>query len=304
MDWASQAAGWPHAEHSRFVQAAGLRWHVQRMGPAGAPGLLLLHGTGASSHSWRTLLPALATELDVLALDLPGHAFTGTPGPAGLSLPGMASALGELLRELGFAPVLILGHSAGAAVALRMALDGHARPQALISLNGALLPLHGLAGQLFSPLAKLMALNPLVPRLFSWHATDPAVLARLIDGTGSKIDAEGRALYGRLVGDPGHVAGTLGMMAQWDLRPLAADLPRLRVPLHLLVGDADRTVPPAQALQVQALVPGSTLTRLPGLGHLAHEERPADLAARIAAIANGLVAARNLSPRPASTARA
>ncbi|MDE2080769.1 MAG: alpha/beta fold hydrolase [Burkholderiales bacterium] len=276
---------WPNAAASRFVDAAGLRWHVQRMGVAGAPQLLLLHGTGASTHSWRTLLPLLAPHFDTLTLDLPGHAFTATPGPAGLSLPGMAGEIGELLRRIDFAPALIAGHSAGAAIAVQMALAGHAQPQALVGLNAALLPLHGIAGQLFSPLAKLMALNPLVPRLFSWRATDPRVLQRLLDGTGSTLDAEGRALYGRLVADPAHVAGALGMMANWDLPALAQDLPRLAPPLHLLVGSADRTVPPAQAAQVQALLPSTRVVALAGLGHLAHEEQPARVARELVRIA-------------------
>ena len=293
LDWARDGARWPHHEHSRFITVGGLhepmrgpmRWHVQRMGQPGAPGLLLLHGTGASSHSWRGLLPLLAPHFDTLALDLPGHAYTSTPMPAGLSLPGMAAALGALLRELGFSPAFIVGHSAGAAIAVRLVLDGAAAPQAVVSLNGALLPLHGVAGQIFSPLAKLLALNPLVPHLFSWRAADPRVLRRLIDGTGSTLDAAGLELYRRLVADPAHAAGALGMMAQWRLDELAAALPRLRVPLHLVVGDADATLPPAHALRVQALLPAATCTRLPGLGHLAHEEQPARVAALIAAIA-------------------
>jgi magnesium chelatase accessory protein len=263
-----------------------MRWHVQRMGPPGAPGVLLLHGTGASSHSWRGLLPLLAQRFDVLALDLPGHAYTSTPPPAGLSLPAMAAALGALLRQLHFSPALVVGHSAGAAIAVRLVLDGAAAPQALVSLNGALLPLHGLAGQIFSPMAKLLALNPLVPHLFSWRAADPRVLKRLIAGTGSTLDAEGLELYRRLVADPAHAAGALGMMAQWRLEPLQADLPRLKVPLHLVVGEADTTLPPAHARRVQALLPGATCTRLPGLGHLAHEEQPARVAALITDIAD------------------
>jgi magnesium chelatase accessory protein len=290
LHWPSDAQRWPHHEHSRFVTVGAMRWHVQRMGPPGAPGVLLLHGTGASSHSWRGLLPLLAQRFDVLALDLPGHAYTSTPAPAGLSLPGMAAALGALLRQLDFHPALVVGHSAGAAIAVRLVLDGAGAPQALVSLNGALLPLHGLAGQIFSPMAKLLALNPLVPHLFAWRAADPRVLKRLIDGTGSTLDAEGLELYRRLVADPAHAAGALGMMAQWRLEPLQADLPRLQVPLHLVVGETDATLPPAHARRVQALLPGATCTRLPGLGHLAHEEQPARVAALIVDIADAAAA--------------
>ena len=65
------------------------------------------------------------------------------------------------------------GHSAGAAILVRMCLDGQIAPQGLVSLNGAMLPLGGSAGQLFSPLAKLLAGLPLLPDLFAWRARDP-----------------------------------------------------------------------------------------------------------------------------------
>ena len=58
LDWATDGADWPNREASRFVEAAGLRWHVQVMGAG--PVLLLLHGTGASTHSWRDVMPKLA----------------------------------------------------------------------------------------------------------------------------------------------------------------------------------------------------------------------------------------------------
>jgi magnesium chelatase accessory protein len=261
------------------------------MGPATpkAPVVWLLHGTGASTHSWRTLMPLLAPGYRVLAADLPGHAFTAMPeAGAQLSLPGMARALCSLMRTLDLAPDLLVGHSAGAAVAVRMCLDALVAPRAVISINGALLPLGGLAGQFFSPVAKLMASAPIVPRLFAWHASDPAVLQRLIAGTGSKLDPAGECLYARLVRNPGHAAAALAMMARWDLPSLARDLARLRIPLCLAVGSNDRTIPPSQALHVQALLPPHPATRvatLAGLGHLAHEERPDLVAALVNRVA-------------------
>lgn len=291
LDWRRDGPAWPHAERSRFVQAGGLHWHVQVWPgqPGAAGGCLLLHGTGASTHSWRDLAPLLAAHTTVVAVDLPGHAFTGMPpGGAGapqLGLPGMARALGALLQALDTPPPdLLVGHSAGAAVALRMALDGHARPRRIVGLNAAVLPLGGLAGQWFSPAAKLMAAVPLVPQLFAWRARDPAVLARLLQGTGSRLDATGQALYQRLVSSPAHAWGALAMMANWDLPRLAADLPQLAVRLDLVVGERDHTVPPAHAPRILAAVPPGArgrLSRLPALGHLAHEEDPAGVASLI-----------------------
>ncbi|MCU0919094.1 MAG: alpha/beta fold hydrolase [Burkholderiaceae bacterium] len=276
MDWALEGRNWPHHQHSRFVSSGGRRWHVQQWPApsAHAPQLLLLHGTGASTHSWRHLVPLLAQQAGVVAVDLPGHGFSEAARGDGATLPGMARGVAALLREIGFRPTVLIGHSAGAAIAARMALDQPQGLQSVISLNGALLPLHGLAGQVFSPLAKLLAANRFVPQLFAWRASEPSRVRRLVDGTGSSIDAAGVDLYGRLVRDPAHVAGALAMMAHWDLRELAAALPQLRTPLHLLAADLDKALPPSQSQRAARLVPQASFATLPALGHLAHEEDP------------------------------
>ena len=270
---------WPNRQASRFVRAGGLLWHVQVMG--NGPGLLLLHGTGAATHSWRDLAPLLARHFTVVAPDLPGHGFTEAPAAARLSLPGMARALQTLLWTLNVQPALAAGHSAGAAILARMCLDRQIAPRGLVALNAALLPLGGVAGQMFSPLAKLLTGLPLLPALFAWRTRDPRVVQKLLADTGSRLDPAGVALYGQVVQLPNHAASALGMMARWDLRPLVAQLPELKVPLLLIVGANDRTVPPDQSEQVRAMVPGATLETLPGLGHLAHEEAPAQTAALI-----------------------
>jgi magnesium chelatase accessory protein len=286
LQFETDGIDWPHRQSSSLVQAAGLRWHVQQFEAADpdAPTVVLIHGTGASTHSWRGLIPLLTPHFRLLAMDLPGHAFTDMPsggvGSPQLSLPGMAAALAELFETLKVVPAMVIGHSAGAAVAARMCLDGLIAPQLLVSINGALLPLGGLAGQVFSPAAKLMAALPFVPTLFSWQASNRAVLQKLIASTGSTLDAEGMALYGQLVRNPGHAAGALGMMANWDLPQLAHDLPRLKTRLALIVGSNDQTVSPRQAARLGAIWPASSaaealhLSTLQGLGHLAQEERP------------------------------
>lgn len=71
------------------------------------------------------------------------------------------------------------------------------------------------------------------------------------------------------------------MMAAWDLHPLARDLPKLAAHLILVTGSNDRTISPTDAIRVRAMVPGADLVSLPGLGHLAHEEKPDDIAALI-----------------------
>jgi magnesium chelatase accessory protein len=279
MDWARDGADWPHRQASRFVIAGGLRWHVQVMGRG--PVLLLLHGTGASTHSWRDFAPLLARSYTVVAPDLPGHAFTEATGAADMTLPAMAGAVRRLLDALALEPAAAVGHSAGAAIAARMCLDGLLRPRALVSINGAFLPFRGVPGVLYSPFARMLAASAWVPRLIAWRAAEPRAIRRLIEGTGSTPDPTHVVLYGRLMQSPSHVAGVLAMMAAWDLAPLERDLPRLDVPLALLVGDRDTSVSPAEAAVVQRRVPHGELRPLAGCGHLAHEEAPQRVAQEV-----------------------
>lgn len=270
-EWTA-ARDWPHRAASRFLHAGGLRWHVQIMGAG--PVALLLHGTGASTHSWRGLMPLLAQHYTVVAPDLPGQGFSGPASEGALSMEGMSRAIAALLAALNVAPALIIGHSAGAAIGARLCIDGQAAPARLVSINGALLPLGGLAGQVFSPLARLAVRLPGMARLFAWRAADPVVVRRLLEDTGSKLDEPGIELYARLFRRPAHVAATLGMMAAWDLHALGRDLPRLATPLLLVIGQRDRTIRPTEAQRLHRMLPRARIRALPGLGHLAHEEAP------------------------------
>jgi len=275
--WAAEGRDWPNRAQSRFVEAGPLTWHVQVMGPqdAGAPVLLLLHGTGAATHSWRALLPLLAAHFTVVAPDLPGHGFTTGRPQGGLAMPAMAKAVGALMTALEMPPALIVGHSAGAAIAVRMVLDGLAAPQGVIGLNSALLPFPGLAAKLFPTLARMLFVNPFAPHIFAGIARQRGETARfLARSTGSVIDPAGADFYGRLFATPGHCAGAITMMADWDLESLARDLPKLAVPLLLVHGDKDAAIPLSSAKGAAARVNGAAFTALSGLGHLAHEEAP------------------------------
>ncbi|MDO9503365.1 alpha/beta fold hydrolase BchO [Falsiroseomonas sp.] len=288
-NWNIEGRDWPNRAASRFVTAAGLRWHVQVMGQG--PVLLLLHGTAAATHSWRDLMPLLARDFTVVAPDLPGHGFSDGVPAVRLSLPHMAASVAALLGVLGMRPVLAAGHSAGAAILLRMALDGRIAPDCILSLNGALQPLGDRHAAFFTRTARMLVGLPFVPSLFAWRAADRAVAERLLRDTGSRIEARGVDLYARLFRHSGHLAAALGMMAHWDLVPLLRDLPRLAPRLVLVVGAEDRAVPPVQAEAVRKRLPTARIVTLPGLGHLAHEEQPAQVATLIQQECAGALAA-------------
>jgi len=280
MDWAAYAETWPNAETSRLVRARPHRWHVQVLGPEEAPAVLLLHGTGGATHSWRDLAPLLARRRRVVAPDLPGHGFTLLGALQRSSPDLMAEDLATLLAKLDIAPAAIVGHSAGGALALRMVQTGAAAPRAVVGLNAALEAFEGAAGWLFPMMARALAMNPFVAPTVARMAR-PETVDRLIAGTGSALDPLGRALYRACLADSRHVDGALTMMARWRLEGLIEGLPTTDVPTLLLCGDRDRAVPPETASRAAACMPDARAERLDALGHLAHEEAPEAVAARI-----------------------
>jgi magnesium chelatase accessory protein len=245
---------------------------------------LLLHGTGGATHSWRGLAPLLAKDLRVFAPDLPGHGFTTSRRAPDLSLPGVSKAVATLVEKLALSPRVVVGHSAGAAVLAHLMARGVIAPDLFVAINGAFLPFKGWAGHVFPVVAKILQLNPLSGRLFAWSADRPTV-QRMLSGMGSKLDTRGVDLYARLMRDPSHCAGALGMMANWNLRDMPQDLLRQKGRMLLIVGANDRAVSPSEAPRVARMAPHAQVKILAGVGHLAHEEQPGAVAGLIRAAA-------------------
>ncbi|MFO6447745.1 alpha/beta fold hydrolase BchO [Erythrobacter sp. NE805] len=281
LDWNREGQIWPHREASSFIAAGAKRWHVQRMGEG--PPLLLLHGTGASVHSWRGVMPLLARTHAVTAIDLPRHAFTTGHDAYAMSLPAMAAAVAGLLEALALRPAAIVGHSAGAAIALQLALaHGHRGP--IVGLSAALRPFPGPAAQIFPAIAKALFVNPFVPRLFAGTIDIAGGTERFMwRSTRSRIDAAGMACYRTLLKNPEHAGGGLAMMANWDLPSLRARIGEVANPVLLVHGARDPAIPLEWAREAAGWLADARLEVLPGLGHLAHEEAPEAAAALIAA---------------------
>jgi magnesium chelatase accessory protein len=286
LSWNRDGADWPLRHYSRFVSQGHLQWHVQRLGGVKPHRIWLLHGTGASTHTWRDIAPILAQHHEVIAVDLPGHAFTRGAVDEDLSLTGMATALIDLHKALtpeassGQARVgdTWIGHSAGAAVALQVMLMQPSIVRDAVSLNGALLPWGGKAASLFMPLARALATNAVTTRFFLWSARRPGTVEALLRDTGSFIDERGHQLYERLAHNEVHLRNVMRMMANWELEPFARSLPQLQGPVTLVSSAQDSTVPPSVSQRAAARIPNSRVIALPRWGHLGHEEAPAEWA--------------------------
>jgi magnesium chelatase accessory protein len=270
---------WPHRAASRAIRLGTTDWHVQVTGTG--PDVLLLHGTGASGHSWRALVPLLAPGHRLIVPDLPGHGFSRTGSRGRLGIDGMAGDLAALMADQGWEPDAIIGHSSGGALALRLAEVLPRAPAALVGINAALGSFEGLAGWLFPKLARALAMSPMIAHVVARVSTSRARVEKLIASTGSRLGAEGVDLYRELLARPEHIDGTLAMMAAWDLGPLMARLGQVAPPVLLVAAAGDLTVPPAVTRRAAALIPRVEVAEVPRLGHLVHEEAAALVASLI-----------------------
>jgi magnesium chelatase accessory protein len=188
----------------------------------------------------------------------------------------MVRALGALIDDLEIAPAALIGHSAGAAIALEMARKGvvdNSTP--IVGFNPALTPFPGAAAQFFPGLAKLLLLNPFVPRAFAGLARfrgDPA--AFLERSTGSKTDPVSLRCYGKLFANHAHCRGALAMMAHWDLESFSRRLSEITNPIQLVHARGDLAVPLGSVEGAAAKLANAQLDVWDSLGHLAHEEAP------------------------------
>lgn len=286
-EWSSQGADWPHRELSTFVEAGSLRWHLQRGGTG--PELLLLHGTGASSHSWAGLLPLLAESFTVTAPDLPGHGFTSSPGSAGGLTPrGVVASLEALLQQLSVRPVLIVGHSVGAALAALLALDRRVEPAGLVGITPSLVPPSGFVTDVASELLGPAFRSAFMARILASRMREGTLLRAMLRSTGSAVPNRSVQLYQRLLGFPGVLSSVLTLVSLWEPRSLARRLPSLEIPFLLVAGVEDRWIPLSSVRSVASTIPSARLVEVPDVGHLAHEEEPERVALLIRRFAEGL----------------
>lgn len=271
---------------SRFVEVPlggdALAIHYKEAGAGQA--LLLLHGFGASLFSWREVMAPLSETWRVVAFDRPAFGLTerpmrkqwGTPSDWRTGIPYSANAQAtmtlHLMDRLGMQRAVLVGNSAGGAVAMLTALEHPERVRALV---------------LISPAVSMGGANALV----HWVLQTPQMqhlgplLARRIQSWG--MDFARSAWH-----DPSRITGEIwqGYLAPlqienwdralWELTAasrathLQERLAELKLPILVITGDDDRIVPTVQSRRLAQELPNATLVVLPACGHLAHEECP------------------------------
>lgn len=266
---------WPHRQCSRFLELDGIRWHYQQQGAG--PVVLLVHGTGGSTHSWADTAEVLSRSFTVISTDLPGHGFTFVPPAVErarnvYTIDGMARALQQLLDALRVHPEIAVGHSAGVPVLLRMALQRSIAPRRIVGLCPALVAPPTWYVSLIAPIIATVVESDTVALSAAKLAAGTRIIRAMLESTGSPLTAAQLARYERLCAMPTHVHAALAMMSRWDLPTLMRDLAVLETPLEVIAGQRDRWVPEGQLRRAVARVKGATY-RVEEGGHLLMEER-------------------------------
>jgi pimeloyl-ACP methyl ester carboxylesterase len=243
--------------------------HVVEDGKPGAPGLLLIHGSAASTVWWDPVVPALAGACRVIRVDLPGHGRSSSPA-GGYGIPAQARRVGATLDRLGAGRVTAVGHSMGCMVATALAEQRPDKVAALAlidmgpSLDAAIpegllvrLLLARFPGRLLWRLRNEATIRKAMRSAF----TRPTVIpAAIIEAT---LGMTHRALAGTARGSEDYLRQ----------QSLPARLAALGLPVLVIFGTEDARYPSSSAAAYR-VVPGARVELLPGVGHTPMMEDP------------------------------
>lgn len=268
---------WPNREHSRIISAGDLDWHVQLNGSG--PLVLLLHGTGSSTHSWSDLIPLIEDHVQVLVPDLPGHAFTLGAKLEDLKLDAIAYSLQLLIDQLGIeAPSIVVGHSAGAPLAIRFAVAASKQPQLVIALNPSFIPPPPVYTSFFGPLLGPITRSSTLSSLLASLSPSLGMVDKLLDSTNTILPEARRVYYRKLFERSDHVRGSMNFMAAADIPKVLAEADLYRGKLICVLGNQDAWIP-AKPLEkiIRDYFPVAEILKWEG-GHIMHELEPSKVA--------------------------
>jgi pimeloyl-ACP methyl ester carboxylesterase len=282
---ASRAAGAEaaHPPAGTFVDVGGTRVHVHVAGEG--PDVVLIHGAFGSFRDFTfDLADRLAERYRVIAFDRPGLGYTGRTDPAldrafagtAESPAEQAALLAAAARQLGAERPVVVGHSFGGIVAMAWALDHD--PAAVVLLAGVALPWPGELGWIYEVNGTALGGGLVAPLLSAW-APEPRLRASVAATFAPQPMPAG---YADHIGPymPLRLPAFRANARQVNtLRPHVVEMerryPALRLPIEIVHGDADRTVPIAiHSRPLSERVASANLTVLPGIGHMPHHAAP------------------------------
>jgi pimeloyl-ACP methyl ester carboxylesterase len=249
---------------------------------SGPETLLLIHGMGGSSATWRGVIPKLARNYRVIAPDLLGHGQSSKPR-GDYSLGAFAVWLRDLLDELGIARVTVVGQSLGGGVAMQFAYQHRDRCDRLVLIgSGGLGPdLNWMLRLLSAPGTEFLlpALAP-KPVLTAGNTVRTWLMSA---GLRSPRGGEIWSAYESLADADTRHAFLRTLRSVVDYRGQAVSaLNRLHLSAHLpallIWGDEDKIIPVAHGYAAHEALPGSRFEIIEGAGHFPHVEAADDVA--------------------------
>jgi pimeloyl-ACP methyl ester carboxylesterase len=252
--------------------------HISSSG-RGRPTIVLVHGYGTHGAFWRKWIPALSRDHQVHAVDLMGFGSAPAPWSGDYSPSAQAERLAGFLREVGAdGPIVLVGHSLGAGIALLAAVtlaeeSGASPIVGLVIVSGAAYPQRL---PTYMSLARMRAVGDLFllapPPRFAIRRGIRGIVHDPASITNEQVDA-----YRSPLRSMRRRWAALRAARQIDMKKalgLAALLPILEVPSLLLWGEEDRVVTLDTGRRLSRDLARSTLVTLPGVGHLPPEEAP------------------------------
>ena len=244
------------------------------------PVIILMHGFGANTFSYREVLEPLSRFGEVIAYDRPGFGLTQRPtsweGENPYGSIGQDLILDELINQFAAGrDVILVGHSAGGTLAAQYAVDNKEAIKALILISPAILTTGGSPSWL-NWVFSIPQLDHLGPLLVSSIASSGMDLLNESWFNPELITEEVKAGYRK----PLEVIGWEEGFWEFNRAPRAFDvkdrLAEIEVPTLLITGDTDTVVATADTIALNDMIKDSVLFVIPNSGHLAQEETPED----------------------------
>jgi pimeloyl-ACP methyl ester carboxylesterase len=256
-----------------WIKLDGARMRYLRAGAG--PAMLLVHGLFGYSFSGRFVIPALARQSTVYAIDMLGTGFSDRPAGLNCSMRASAQRLLRFMDETGLATCDLVGTSHGGAVAMVAAALAPERVRRLI-LVAPVNPWSTHGKRLTAFLSNSMV-APLFLNLASRVRIFDEFFLRRVFGDPRRIPPDSLEGYRKPMRQSGSFEYSVAIARSWsrDLEELASMLPRIaHIPTLLLWGSQDAAVDPASAARLQQNFRDCRLVMLDGVGHLPYEEVP------------------------------
>ncbi|MGB7904619.1 MAG: alpha/beta hydrolase [Steroidobacteraceae bacterium] len=259
---------------SQFIAVRGMQMHLRDEGPRDDPlPIVLLHGTGASLHTWDGWTGELARERRVIRFDLPGFGLTG-PSPDGVyTIESYVDTVLAVADTLGVQRFVLAGNSLGGYVAWTTAVLHPARVDRLILVDAAGYPFQSQSVPLAFRIARTPILNRLMRDVLPRSVVESSL--RNVYGDATRVTPELVDRYFDLATRAGNRAALVARFDQTQPGSLVERVREIRVPTLILWGRRDRLIPLEFGAQFARDIHGSRLVVFDTLGHVPHEEDPA-----------------------------